>query len=369
MMTDNDYMAMALALAEKGTGYVSPNPLVGAVVVKDGVVVGKGYHEAVGKAHAEVNALNDAGEKAVGATLYVTLEPCNHTGRTPPCTEKILRSGIKKVVVAMSDPNPRVTGGGIERLRAEGIEVITGVCEARAAKLNESFTKFILTGLPFVVLKCAATLDGRIATRTGDAHWVTGPASREFVHRLRHALDGILVGIGTVRADDPSLTTRLENGTGRDPVRIILDSKLSLSETANVLRLKSDSDTIIVCGSEAPDEKVDRLTRQNGVRVLKAPLKENRIDLVALMPLLGGLGMTSLLVEGGARVLASALAAKVADKIMFFYAPKILGGDDGVPICCGPGPEKMADCVSVQNLEVHRFGEDVMLEGYVYGNN
>lgn len=369
MRTDDDYMALALALAEKGAGYVSPNPMVGAVVVKNGQVVGRGYHQAVGKAHAEVNALQDAGEKAEGATLYVTLEPCNHTGRTPPCTEKILASGIKKVVVAMNDPNPHVTGGGNERLRAEGIEVITGVCEAHAAKLNESFIKFIRTGLPFVVLKCAATLDGRIATRTGDARWVTGPEARNFVHRLRHALDAILVGIGTVRADDPSLTTRLENNAGRDPVRIVLDSKLSISETARVLRLESSSDTLIVCGAAVPDARVDRIRQRKGVRVLKAPLKDGKIDLHALMPLLGGLGITSLLVEGGAHVLASALAAKIADKVMFFYAPKILGGDDGVPVCSGPGPEKMADCVPVRNLKVHRFGEDVMLEGDVYGNH
>lgn len=368
-MTDAEHMTLALALAEKGAGFVSPNPMVGAVVVKDGQVVGKGFHQAVGKAHAEVNALNDAGEKAVGATLYVTLEPCNHTGRTPPCTEKILRSGIKKVVVAMSDPNPHVTGGGNERLAAEGIEVVTGVCEARAAKLNECFIKFIRTGLPFVVLKCASTLDGRIATRTGDARWVTGPASRAFVHRLRHALDAILVGVGTVTADDPRLTTRLEKETGRDPIRIILDSSLRIPETSRVLQPVSDSDTIIVCGSDTPHEKIDRLTRHKGVRVMKAPLKQGKIDLYALMPLLGQAGITSLLVEGGARVMASALESRIADKIMFFYAPKILGGDDGVPVCRGPGPEKMADCVSVRDIEVHRFGEDVMLEGYVYRDN
>jgi diaminohydroxyphosphoribosylaminopyrimidine deaminase/5-amino-6-(5-phosphoribosylamino)uracil reductase len=364
MTPDEGFMNTALDLAEKGAGFVSPNPMVGAVVVKDGRVVGAGYHRAVGTAHAEVNALDDAGDKAAGATLYVTLEPCNHTGRTPPCTEKILRCGVKKVVVAMRDPNPDVTGGGNDRLKAEGVDVVTGVCEVRARKLNESFIKYSCTKRPFVILKCASTLDGRIATRTGDARWVTGPASRAFVHEIRHGVDGILVGIGTVRADDPSLTTRIEGKTGRDPIRIILDSRLSISETAKVLRQESDSDTIIVTGPSAPVDKRDRLQQVKGVRVMEAPLKDGKIDLGRLMELLGALGITSLLVEGGGRVMASALSSAIADKILLFYAPKRLGGDDGIPICSGPGPEKMADCVTVRDIEVRRFGDDILMEGY-----
>jgi diaminohydroxyphosphoribosylaminopyrimidine deaminase / 5-amino-6-(5-phosphoribosylamino)uracil reductase len=364
MTSDEGFMNAALDLAEKGAGFVSPNPMVGAVVVKDGRIVGSGYHRAVGTAHAEVNALDDAGEEAVGATLYVTLEPCNHTGRTPPCTEKILKTGVKKVVVAMLDPNPNVKGGGNDRLRAEGVAVVTGVCEARARKLNESFIKYICTRRPFVILKSAATLDGRIATRTGDARWVTGPASRAFVHEIRHAVDGILVGIGTVRADDPRLTTRLEGRTGRDPIRIILDSRLSISETAKVLRLESDSDTIIITGPSAPIDKKERLQQLKGVRVMEAPLKDGKIDLRRLMERLGALGITSLLVEGGGRVMASALSEGIGDKIVLFYAPKLLGGDDGIPICSGPGPEKMADCVTVQDIEVRRFGDDILIEGY-----
>ncbi|MFH0727130.1 MAG: bifunctional diaminohydroxyphosphoribosylaminopyrimidine deaminase/5-amino-6-(5-phosphoribosylamino)uracil reductase RibD [Pseudomonadota bacterium] len=368
MTPDDGFMNTALDLAEKGAGYVSPNPMVGAVVVKDGRIVGRGYHRAVGTAHAEVNALDDAGGEARGATLYVTLEPCNHTGRTPPCTEKILKSGIKKIVVAMLDPNPDVTGGGNDRLRAEGVEVETGVGEARARKLNESFIKYILTKRPFVILKSAATLDGRIATRTGDARWVTGPASRRFVHEIRHAVDGILVGIGTVQADDPRLTTRIEGRTGRDPVRIILDSRLSISETAKVLRHQSDSDTVIVTGGSAPIDKTNRLRRLKGVQVMEAPLKDGKIDLPRLMEGLGVMGITSLLVEGGGRVMASAISSGIADKLLLFYAPKLLGGDDGIPICSGPGPEKMADCVAVRDIEVRRFGEDVMLEGYFRRN-
>ncbi len=357
-------MEQALALAARGAGSVSPNPMVGALVVKDGRVVGKGFHQALGEAHAEVNALNDAGEAARGATLYVTLEPCNHFGRTPPCTERILDAGLRRVVVAMTDPNPHVAGGGNERLRTAGIEVNCGVCEAEARKLNESFIKFIRTGRPFVTLKSAMTLDGRIATRTGDARWVTGPASRQYVHELRHGVDAIMVGIGTVLADDPSLTTRREGRTGRDPVRIILDSRLSIPEEARLLRLKSDSDTILVAGPAAPEAKAARLMKTGGVQVLQTPLENGKIDLPALMDRLGQMRITSLLVEGGSRVSASALKAGIVDKILFFYAPKILGGDDGVPLCRGAGPEKMADCLHLSDIQVRRFGEDVMIEGY-----
>lgn len=365
MSADIDLMNTALDLAERGAGYVSPNPMVGALVVKNDHIVGRGYHQAVGTAHAEVNAIDDAGEEnARGATLYVTLEPCNHTGRTPPCTEKILNAGIRKVVVAMRDPNPNVAGGGNDRLTAAGIAVVTGVCEARARKLNESFIKYICTKLPFVTLKCAATLDGYIATRTGDSRWVSGPESRSFVHQIRHSVDAILVGIGTVNADDPALTARREGEKGRDPIRIILDSRLSIQENAKVLRHNSDSDTIIVCGSRCPEDKKLRLSNLERVRVMETPLADGKIDLSRLMARLGGMGITSLLIEGGGHVMASAISSKIADKILLFYAPKILGGDDGVSMCCGPGPMRMADCTAVKDIAVRRFGEDIMIEGY-----
>ncbi|OQY53924.1 MAG: riboflavin biosynthesis protein RibD [Desulfobacteraceae bacterium 4572_88] len=335
MATDNDkyFMKMALDLATKGQGFTAPNPMVGAVLVKDGKMVGKGYHEAVGTAHAEVNAIDDAGDQAKGATLYVTLEPCNHTGRTPPCTEKILSAGISRVMVAMNDPNPDVRGGGNDYLKSQGIPVTSGVCEAEARQLNEVFIKYVRTRQPFVILKCAMTLDGRIATKTGDAKWVSGDASREYVHQMRHAADGIMVGIGTVRSDDPSLTTRLEGTEGRDPTSV-------------------------------SDEKASAIENQ-GAKVIRARLKAGRIDLDALMNQLGEMGITSLLVEGGGTVAASALEAGIVDKINFFYAPKILGGDDGVSVCRGTGPELMKDCVSVENIRVRRFQEDVLIEGYV----
>ena len=357
-------MKMALALAKKGQGFTSPNPMVGAVVVNDGRVVGKGYHRAVGEAHAEINAINDAGIASKGATLYVSLEPCNHTGRTPPCSTEICKAGINRVVIAMNDPNPEVKGGGIDYIQSQGVEVTSGVCEEEAKRLNEAFIKYVTKKRPFVIVKCASTLDGRIATRTGDSKWISGEESRAFVHRLRHAVDGIMVGINTVKKDNPALTTRLQDMKGRDPVRIILDTNLSMPEEAKVLRLDSDSDIIIITGDSVSGDKKIKLQSQ-GAKIIEAPVKDNLIDLDELMNSLGALGITSLLIEGGSRVIASALSAKIVDKVVFFYAPKILGGDDGVPVCKGPGPDLMDGCIPVKNINVRRFGDDVMIEGYL----
>jgi diaminohydroxyphosphoribosylaminopyrimidine deaminase/5-amino-6-(5-phosphoribosylamino)uracil reductase len=367
-MHDEYFMKMALDLAKKGEGFTSPNPMVGAIIVKEGKVVGKGYHHAAGKAHAEVNAIDDAGALAQGATLYVTLEPCNHTGRTPPCTEKILSAGIKQVVVAMYDPNPEVKGGGIDYLKRRGIIVKTGVCEEQAEKLNENFIKYVTTNRPFTIIKCAATLDGRIATRTGDSRWVTGEESRKFVHRLRHAVDAIMVGINTVEKDDPSLTTRVENRAGGlkglDPVRIVLDTHLKIIEDAKLFRLDSDSDTIIITGQSVSEDKKARIEKL-GAKIIESPVKDGLIDLDMLMDRLGALGITSLLIEGGSRVIASALSAGIVEKIFFFFAPKILGGDDGVPICQGQGADLMDNCIPVKDITVRQFGNDVMIQGYI----
>lgn len=367
-MNDKDYMYMALDLAEKGRGFTSPNPMVGAIVVKNDKVVGQGYHKAAGEPHGEVNALNDAGNLTRGATLYVNLEPCNHTGRTPPCTNKILESGIKRVVAAMEDPNPDVAGGGFEYLEKEGVSITKGVCEREAKILNENFIKYIKTKRPFTIIKCAATLDGRLATRTGDSKWVTGEQSRQFVHRLRHAVDAIMVGINTVKQDDPALTTRLEKDStpikGIDPTRIILDTHLKIPEKAKLLQLNSDSDTLIVTGPFVSKDKKNRIERK-GVKIIKASVIDGLINLDRLMDYLGSLNITSLLIEGGGRVIASALSSKIVDKINFFFAPKILGGDDGVPVCKGPGPDLMKNCISVTDVHTRRFGYDVMIEGYV----
>ncbi len=365
-MNDKYFMETALKLAKKGRGFTSPNPMVGAVIVKDGKIVGKGYHKAVGEAHAEVNALDDAGIFAKDSTLYVTLEPCNHTGRTPPCTGKIIGAGIKRVVVAASDPNPDVRGGGIDYLKKSGINITTGVCEAEAKKVNEVFEKYITTKRPFVTLKCASTLDGRIATRTGDSRWVSGSESRKFVHRLRHASDAVMVGIDTVKKDDPSLTTRIDiNGKkGVDPVRIILDSHLSISENAKVLQHDSISDTIIITDTDVSRESKAEIENK-GARIFESPSKDGMIDLYMLMERFGAEGITSLLIEGGSRVNASALASGIVDKVLFFYAPKILGGNDGVPVCTGPGPDLMSGCILAKDINIHRFGDDIMIEGYI----
>jgi diaminohydroxyphosphoribosylaminopyrimidine deaminase/5-amino-6-(5-phosphoribosylamino)uracil reductase len=264
----------------------------------------------------------------------------------------------------MADPNPDVIGGGAARLQAHGIAVRVGTCRKQAERLNEVFVKYVRTRRPFVTAKCAATLDGRIATRTGDSKWVTGEAARACVHRLRHAADAILVGVDTIKKDDPSLTTRIDGGRGKDPHRIILDTRLTVPEAARIFRIQSNADTLIVTGPAVPVEKRRRYQRP-GVRVVTAAEKDGRIDLHALMADLGAGGITSVLVEGGGRVLASALRAAVVDKIVFFYAPKILGGDDGVPICRGSGPEWMRESIPVTDVRVERFGDDVMIEGYI----
>lgn len=363
-MNDEHYMELALELAEKGRGWTSPNPMVGAVVVKDGRIVGRGYHERAGGPHAEVNAIDDAGDQAGGATIYVTLEPCNHFGRTPPCTHKIIDAGIRRVVVAMPDPNPDVTGGGNAYLQTRHIAVTSGVLEKEAREQNEGFIAWIITRKPFVVAKCAATLDGRIATRSGNSKWVTGPASRSFVHRIRHSVDGIMVGVQTVIKDDPSLTTRLEAEKGSDPTRIILDTHLSIPLTAKMLHQPSEAATWVACGPDAPGQRRTALEKA-GAQILTVPLQKERIDLRVLMEHLGAKEITSLLIEGGGTVLGSAFTAGIVDKICFFYAPKILGGDDGIPICRGTGPDAMQQSLPVHDLTVHRFDTDVMLQGYL----
>jgi diaminohydroxyphosphoribosylaminopyrimidine deaminase/5-amino-6-(5-phosphoribosylamino)uracil reductase len=366
-MNDEQFMQMALDLAAQGRGYTSPNPLVGAVVVQNGIVAGRGFHQFAGGAHAEVHAIDAAGDAARGATLYVNLEPCNHTGRTPPCTRKIVAAGLRRVVIAMRDPNPQVAGGGAEFLESQGVEVACGVCEEQAQRLNEVFVKYIRTGRPFVTAKCAATLDGQLATRNGDSKWVTGEESRAFVHELRHASDAIMVGVGTIAADDPLLTARLRDRPSRDPIRIILDARLRIAPTARVLNHRSEAETILVAGTEAPASARERIPTK-GVRVIDADMRDGRLDLDRLMDQLGRMGVTSILIEGGGRTLGSAFRSGVVDKVCFFYAPLLSAGDDGVPICRGAGAETMRDCIRLERIRTRRFGDDVMIEGYVIRN-
>ena len=361
---DRAFMALALKLAQKGAGYTSPNPMVGAVVVRDGRIVGKGYHRRYGGPHAEVEALRQAGELARGATLYVTLEPCNHHGQTPPCTQAVLAAGIARVVIANADPNPRVTGGGADYLRRQGLQVEMGLMAEAGRKLNEAFFKAITTGRPWVIAKAAASLDGKIATHTNDSHWITGPAARTWVHRLRHRVDAILVGVGTVLADDPQLTTRLPRGRGKDPIRIILDSQLRLPLTAQVLHLHSAAPTWIACTEAAPPDKRAALAAL-GVACLILPERNGRVDLQALLDLLGQRRVQSLLVEGGAEVHGAFFEAGLIDKLHFFLAPKLIGGRQAPGIFGGQGIACLADAPPLQDLTIRRFGPDILISGYL----
>lgn len=360
---DRTFMKMAMDLAVKARGRTSPNPMVGAVVVKGDIIVGRGYHAKAGTPHAEIHALNEAGEAARGATMYVTLEPCCHYGRTGPCTGAIIESGITRVVTAMADPNPLVSGEGIRVLESAGIEVICGVMEEEALELNEVFLKYITTLRPFVVAKAAVSIDGKIATRSGKSKWITGAAAREYGHQLRDWHDAILVGIGTVLADDPSLTTRLPGGRGRDPVRIILDSRASIPPNARVLTQQSEASTVIAATSGAPPEKVEALRRAGAdvIFVNDGP----KVDLDELMSILGGRGITSVLIEGGARVHGSAFTAQIVDKVAWFIAPKIIGGQDAPGPVGGLGVEDLSEAAELERVKVNRLGPDLLVEGYL----
>lgn len=360
---DTKFMREALRQARKGFGRTSPNPAVGAVIVENGIVIAKGYHEKAGLPHAEINAIKKADEKASGCTLYVTLEPCNHYGRTPPCTESILKAGISRVVVGMKDPNPNVSGGGSEFLQKNGIDVISGVLEKECRDLNEAFLKYTLEKRPFVIAKAAVTLDGWTATATGHSKWITNDKSRQYVHRLRDQVDAVMVGVGTVLADDPQLTTRLKRGRGKDPLRIVIDSCLRTPPDAKVVNHTSSADTIIAVGSEVPATALERFEK-NGVWTMSCPTTNGRIDLTALMDILAEKSVSSILLEGGATLAGAMLRKKLVDKYHVFTAPKILGGGDGIPMVAGVGPKKMDHSVLLKDVQFRRFGNDIMVTGY-----
>jgi diaminohydroxyphosphoribosylaminopyrimidine deaminase/5-amino-6-(5-phosphoribosylamino)uracil reductase len=361
---DIQYMQRALAVAERGVGFVSPNPLVGCVIVKDHDIVGEGYHERYGGPHAEINALRATRSDIRGATLYVTLEPCCHTGKTPPCVEALLQTGLSRVVVALRDPNPKVDGGGLARLRAAGIDVTVGVCEDEARRLNETFLHYIQTQRPFVTLKCAITLDGKIATRTGASRWITGGAARERVHRMRHAADALMVGVGTALQDDPQLTTRLPGGGGVNPLRIVVDSMLRLPLSSQLASVTQDCRTLVATSERAPVDKQRQLEDQ-GVEILRLPsYPDERVDIQALLMALGAREIADLLVEGGAALSATLFQRRLADKAVVFVAPKIIGGD-GINVVAAFGVETMADALQLYGMTSQSVGEDVMLEAYL----
>jgi diaminohydroxyphosphoribosylaminopyrimidine deaminase/5-amino-6-(5-phosphoribosylamino)uracil reductase len=362
---DERFMKVALREAKKGLGRTSPNPAVGAVVVRNGMIIARGYHKRAGSDHAEVVALKKLPVQAGPEdTLYVTLEPCNHTGKTPPCTHAILEKGIKRVIVGMDDPNPHVAGGGIAFLRGQGVYVKTGVLEKECRRLNEAFLKFVEAERPFVLAKSALTLDGWTATATGHSQWITGERSRRFVHQLRDRVDAVLVGLGTIRADNPQLTTRLHRGRGKDPLRIIVDTHLGTPLNARILNHNSPAETVIVHGDGIDPDGARPFTEKNGVSILHCTEKEGRIDLEALMTILGSMSISSLLVEGGARLMGSLVRNNLVDKYLLFFAPKVYGGGDGVPMAHGAGPKKMDDCMSLKEVRVRRFDMDFLIEGY-----
>ena len=366
MQKKEEYMRRALELARKGEGHTSPNPMVGCVVVKDGRIISEGYHEKYGEFHAERNALTRCTEDTAGADLYVTLEPCCHQGKTPPCTDIIIEKKIARVFVGSMDSNPLVAGKGVQILRDHGIYVETGILDAECRKLNEVFYHYIATKTPFVVIKYAKTLDGKIACATGDSKWVTGEIARTQVHRMRGRYRGIMVGIGTVLADDPMLNCRVEGGV--DPVRIICDSNLHIPTESQIVKTASDIETIVACSQEALEserkqEKIRRL-KEAGIQIIGTE-GAHGVNLVELMKKLGGQNIDSILLEGGGTLNASALEDGIVNKVYAYIAGKLIGGMNARSPVEGMGIDRMADAITLQNVEIEKLGDDFCIVGYV----
>jgi diaminohydroxyphosphoribosylaminopyrimidine deaminase / 5-amino-6-(5-phosphoribosylamino)uracil reductase len=366
MSINEEYIKRALELAKGGWGNTNPNPLVGAVIVKNGEVIAEGYHKVLGSAHAEVDAFNNAKQSVKGGTLYVNLEPCSHYGRTPPCAQTIIEAGISKVVIAMEDPNPKVSGRGIKMLKDAGIEVVVGILEREARKLNEIFIKYITDKRPFVIMKTAMTLDGKIACASGDSKWITGESSRQQVHVVRDRVASIMVGINTVIVDNPALTTRLSAGRGKDPIRIIVDSKGIIPIDSQVINVESAAGVILATTSLIESEKEKQLMKK-GIRVLKLDGQAGHVDLTKLMEELYKLEIDSVLLEGGGNLNAAALNSGIVDKVMFFVATKIIGGEDAKTPVEGSGIQHMKNALKLQDVSINSFDEDILVEGYLKG--
>lgn len=366
---DIQCMREALRLAEQARGNTSPNPMVGAVIVKDGKIIGAGYHHQAGQPHAEIEALRAVTEDPHGATIYVTLEPCCMYGKTPPCADALIQHGIRRVVAAMIDPDRRVRGKGIEQIRAAGIDVEVGLCENEARRLNEAFIKHAETGLPFVIAKFAMSLDGKIATKTGASKYLTNAMSRAYVHRLRREVDAILVGIGTVRADNPLLTTRLPECIDtpcKPPRRILLDTHLSVPITAHIVQDTSIAPTTIFVGDKYDQQKAAQL-KQRGVIIHKAAChKDGRLDLHDVLAQLGEQKILSVLIEGGAEIHGAIFASGLADKVLAFIAPMIIGGQAARSPVGGEGIAALDDAIRLEQVKIQQFGEDVFIEAYVH---
>jgi len=341
MTIDEKYMRMAIDLARRAEGLTNPNPAVGAVVVKKGKIVGKGYHKRCGLPHAEVNALKSAGSRAKGATLYVTLEPCDHFGRTAPCTGAIVRAGIKKVVMAMKDPNPINNGRGTRRLIRCGIKTVAGVLEKEARALNKPYIKFITTGMPFVTVKAAQSIDGKIATKTGESKWITSDDARKFVHDLRAKVDAVMIGSNTAIKDDPLLLSR--SPKGRQPVRVVVDSMGRVPKEARVFSRMDESPVIVATAGK----------------------RGGRVDLKELLKKLGEMGIIHVLVEGGGELIASLVEKRLADQFLFFVAPKIIGGRDAKTSVEGVGIKHLSESLALKDLKIHKFKRDILIEASV----
>jgi diaminohydroxyphosphoribosylaminopyrimidine deaminase / 5-amino-6-(5-phosphoribosylamino)uracil reductase len=354
------FMRIALEEAARGVGRTSPNPAVGAILVKGGRIVARGHHAKAGAAHAEVMALEEAGPRAQGADLYTTLEPCDHWGRTPPCSRAILEAKVRRVICASSDPNPLVNGKGVARLRRAGVEVITGVLREEADALNRPFFKWVTQQMPYVTLKAAVTLDGKIASGAGDSRWITGEQARLLVHQLRDRVDAVLVGANTVREDDPRLTTRLPGGGGRDAARVVVDSRLRLSPDHAVFSARSGA-RVLVATTLPPDSPRARRLAARGVEVWTVKARRGQVDLEALLKRLGAEGMLHVLVEGGARVFSSALAADLWDELWVFVAPKLVGAR-GLTWSGELPVRRMAEALAVGELQIEKVGKDVLLK-------
>jgi diaminohydroxyphosphoribosylaminopyrimidine deaminase/5-amino-6-(5-phosphoribosylamino)uracil reductase len=354
------FILVALGLARRGFSYTSPNPVVGAVVVKGGKIIARGWHRRAGLAHAEAEAIKKAGRRARGADLYVTLEPCCHHGRTPPCTASIIAAGIRRVFIGMKDPNPQVKGRGIRELKRAGMEVRTGFLEKRCRTLNEAYIKYITTGRPFVTLKLAATLDGRIATKTGESRWITGIEARRYVHRMRTRADAVMVGSGTVIKDNPRLTARLSRG--KSPVRVVVDTEFKTPLSSRVF--SSRGGRVLVFTTEKASKRKIKSARDKGAEVIVVQGAADGVSLKRAMAELGRREVTSLIVEGGSTLAASAVKQGVVDKIFYFISPMILGGD-GLPSIAALGIKNLGKGIKLSEISIKRLGRDIMVEGYI----
>ncbi|MDO8885384.1 bifunctional diaminohydroxyphosphoribosylaminopyrimidine deaminase/5-amino-6-(5-phosphoribosylamino)uracil reductase RibD [Candidatus Oleimmundimicrobium sp.] len=355
---DNIYMKRAIKIAEKGRGRTSPNPMVGAVIVKNGVIIGEGYHAWAGEPHAEINALKSVNETLEGSTLYVTLEPCCNYGKTPPCTEAIISSKIKKVIIGLTDPNPKVNGKGIEELRKAQIETEVGLFKKEIAKQNEVYIKYVTTKNPFILMKMAISFDGKTTSKNGQTTKITDEKSKKYVHGLRDKYDAIMVGIGTVLADDPMLTARLDKKEGRNPLRVIVDSKARLPLSSKIVKTADKVLTLLVTTKGAPLDKLKALSEKK-VQILTIPNKKDKVDLKFLLEELGRREITSVILEGGPRLVSSALREELVDKMVFLVAPKIIGGESSLDFVAD---KEISFNFNFENPKL--LGKDLLIEAY-----